>query len=287
MYSPCLIMKRWTWLTLPLVVGCGTDPQPGLDAAVDASADVAAEAAPCVVDFVCKNNWSCLDSTHWTEMKDLPHPPCTGLICTSTGKYHACEAGLECIHQPEAGSPIACAYGGRDGCLPADAGSFVPQAIGAAPAKQAGTCTSTTIDQYWTACLDPAARDDTKCTSFKNGNATCEQCMAQAITIVDLGTQQFAWVPNVGGCYALLDGSSASGSCAALDDANMQCAVAVCKDACKSFPDGFEACALGSRKSSCKAFSICDGEAGASFATCEPTTAKDFITNFGTALCGP
>jgi hypothetical protein len=280
-------MKRGPLIAMSFVCGCSSDPVASPEAGVDASADVAQEAAPCVNDFPCANPFSCLDSTHWTEMKELPHAPCIGLICTSTGKYHACDPGLECIHQPAAGSAVACAYGGRDGCLPADAGAFTPKPIGAAPTKQAGACTTTSIDAYWTACLDPTTRDDTKCTTFSNANKTCSQCLAQTATVVDLGTQQFAWVPNVGGCYALLDGTSASGSCAALDDANMQCAIAVCKDVCSMFPDGLEACALGSRTSACKAFSICDGEAGASFATCEPTTAKDFVTSFGAALCGP
>ena len=173
-------------------------------------------------------------------MKELPHAPCTGLICTSTGKYHACDPGFACVHQPEAGSSIACAYGGEDGCLPADAGAFAPKPIGTAPSKQQGACTTTLIDEYFTACLDPTTRDDTKCSTFDTANQACGQCMAQTATVVDLGTQQFAWAPNVGGCYAALDGTSASGSCAALDDANMQCAVAVCKDGCKAYPDRYE-----------------------------------------------
>jgi len=281
-------MKRSSLVAILCLLGCGSDPQPGLDSGADDASDAAAEAEPCHVDFTCKNPFSCLDSTHWTEMKDLPHPPCTGLICTSTGKYHACDPGLECIHQPPPGSSVACAYGGVDGCMPAsDAGAFSPKPIGTAPTKQTGACTTTVIAQYWTSCLDPTTRDDTKCAAFNTSNASCSSCIAQVATIVDLGTQQFAWVPNVGGCYAVLDGTSASGSCAALDDANMQCAVAVCKDNCKTTPEGVQACALASRTKACSAFSICDGEAGASFATCEPTTAKDFVTNFGAALCGP
>lgn len=271
-----------------VLFACGSDaPNPDGDAGVDAGADVADEAEPCHVDFACKNPFSCIDTTHWTEMKELPHAPCTGLICTSTGKYHACDPGLACVHQPEAGSSIACAYGGEDGCLPADAGAFAPKPIGTAPAKQQGACTATLIDQYFTACLDPTTRDDTKCSTFDTANQACGQCMAQTATVVDLGTQQFAWAPNVGGCYAALDGTSASGSCAALDDANMQCAVAVCKDGCKAYPDGFNACAIGSRTSACKGFSICSADAGSSFATCEPANAKAFVTAFGAALCGP
>lgn len=278
-------MHRLARVVTLLAIGCGSDPQNNVaDAGSDVTADVTKS---CSVDFPCANFWSCADSTHWVEMQSVAKPPCSGLMCESTGVMHACDPGLECVADAPPNSAKPCAYGGQDGCLPADAGAFSPQPMGAAPTKQTGACTSTLITEFWTYCLDPTTVDVTKCTSLGNLYKACAQCMQSTLTVIDTGNQYFAWAPNVGGCYALLDGTSGPGSCAALDDANMQCAIAACKDGCALSPDALQSCVLGSRKTTCAAFPICDGEAGASYATCEPNSAKDFVIGFGAALCGP
>jgi hypothetical protein len=273
-------MNRLAWIVAAIALGCGSDPQPnGADAGSDVNADVPTH---CVVDFPCSNPWACADSTHWVEMQSVAKPPCTGLMCESTGVTHACDPGLECVMDAPPGTSAPCAYGGQDGCLPADAGAFSPSPMATPPTKQPGVCTTTQVQQAWSFCLDPTTYDATKCTSFGQLNKACIQCLAGTVTVAGS-----SFVPNVGGCYALLDGASAPGSCAALDDANMQCAAAACVGGCSSWPDAFEACVLASRTSACASFPICNADAGASYATCEPTSVKDFFLGFGEALCGP
>ncbi len=271
-------MTRLGWMAL-LVLGCGSDPPATSDAGADASSDVT---QPCAVDFPCANPWACSDSTHWTPMQSVGKPPCTGLMCVSAGTPQACAPGLMCVTDAPPGNSPPCAYDGHYGCLPADAGAFSPTPIDPAPTRQQGACTTTQVQEEWSFCLDPTTYDATKCGSFAQLYKGCAQCLAGTVTLMGSNA-----VPNVGGCYAVLDGTSAPGSCAAQGDANMQCAVAVCNDGCGAWPDAFESCVLAARTTACNGFPICAADAGASYATCEPTSVKDFFLAFGEALCGP
>ena len=273
-------MRRLAWIVV--AIGCGNGPQ---TTGADAGADVTGiEHPPCVVDFPCANPWRCVDSTHWVEMKSVSKPPCTGLTCESNGVTHACDPGLECVDDAPPGNSPPCSYGGHYACSPADVPTFSPQPIGPTPTKQPGACDSmATIAQFWSSCIDPTTSDTTQCTSLDNLHSSCGQCLIptimQSASLGDHG-------PNVGGCYALLDGTSAAGSCAALDDTNMQCAMISCAG-CDPWPDDFTTCVLAARTTKCASYSICSSDAGASYATCEPTSMKDFFIAFGAALCGP
>lgn len=264
-----------------LACGSGSETA-GADAGSDVSNDVT---KACVVDFPCNEPWSCSDSTHWVEMHSVPKPPCSGLTCESTGVTHACDPGLECVKNPPLNSKEPCAYGGVEGCNAADAGAFTPTAMGAAPARQPSACDQVGIEQFWSRCLDPATYDATSCAYWQSHYAPCIACLASVLVIApsDVQNQYPTFVPNVGGCYSVAGASS----CASLDDANMQCAIAVCEAGCQYDPAAYTQCIYAARTTSCASFPICDADAGSAYATCEPKTTKDFFIAFGEALCGP
>jgi hypothetical protein len=262
-------------------LACGSGSETG---GPDAGSDVATDSTkPCAVDFPCAQPWACIDSTHWVETKSIPQPPCSGLICVSTGVTHACDQGLECATDPTAYASAPCAPSGHDGCWP-DAGTFTPQLAAPPPVKQQGVCDDTTIQQVATLCVDPTTSDGAKCAALTQVHEACVQCLSATFTPVVTTTEGQDVVPNIAGCYAVLDGTSAPGSCAALADTNVQCAVAAC-EACEQWSDAFPTCFASARTTACAAFPTCGVDAGTS-ATCEASP-KDFFIGFGEALCGP
>lgn len=269
----------WVWL---LALGCGSGSETSSDAGPDASADVKQS---CAVDFPCSASWACTDSTHWVGVHSVAKPPCSGLTCEPTGETGVCDPGLECVSTTGASPVDRCAYGGLDGCLPGDAGGFTPTALGPVPAKQPNACDQTTIEQFWARCLDPTTYDEASCTYWQNNHHDCATCLGPTLIVApsDVQNQYPTLVPNVGGCYALLGAST----CASSDDANMQCAMAVCTKGCQDDPSAYAKCIQAARTTACASFPICDADAGSAYATCEPKTTKDFFIAFGEALCGP
>lgn len=270
----------WVWL---LALGCGSG---GETSGTDAGTDVTTDASQhCVVDFPCSNPWQCTDSTHWVEMHSVAKPPCSGLTCESTGVMHACDPGLECVSNAPPSSQAPCAYGGVEGCMPGDAGAFTPKPLGPAPTRQADACDQTTIEQFWVRCLDPSTYDEASCTYWRDNHQACSTCLEPTLAVApsDVQNQYPTLIPNVGGCYALLGASD----CASSDDANMQCAVAVCTSGCQDDPVAYATCIYAARTTTCASFPICDADAGSAYATCESQTTKDFFIAFGEALCGP
>jgi hypothetical protein len=279
-------MHRLLYVACLGALACGSGSETGgadAGSAPDVSSDVPQH---CVVDFPCDVPWSCSDSTHWVEMQSVAKPPCTGLTCESTGVTHECDPGLECVTDPNDDKKDPCAYGGHDGCLPADEGAFSPPPIDA-PVKQQGVCDDATIQLFWSQCVDTTTADQAKCNAVANGNPSCSQCLSRTFTWVPTTNSEVQSFPNVSGCYATLEGTSAPGSCAARADARLQCAIASCA-ACEAWADdAFETCVDAATAGACAAFATCDADAGAAYATCEASSSKDFFLGFGEALCGP
>jgi hypothetical protein len=277
-------MHRLAWLVSVLAVGCGGGGEGSSDAGADGASDVTHE-KQLACDFPCRVPWGCIDSTHWVEMQSWTPPGCSsGQMCKSTGITHACDLGLECVQNPPPQSTVPCAYGGIEGCMPGDAGTFAPDAMAPAPLRQVGACDQVGIDQFWSRCLDPSTYDATACAYWQTNYKTCIACLGQTLVASAWSTDQNpAPVANVSGCYAFFGDTS----CASKVDANMQCAAAVCKAGCETDAKAYAACITAARTTACaSSFPLCDADAG-SYATCEAPSLKDFFTAFGEALCGP
>jgi len=269
----------WVWL---LALACGSGSETGGADAGDSGSDVKKNVA---CDFPCRVDWACTDSTHWVETQTVTPSYCTsGAMCESTGVMHTCDPGLECVKDPAYGSKVPCAYGGVDGCMPGDAGTFTPDAMAPPPTHVPNACDQPTIDQFWLRCYDATTRDDASCTYWQQHNTACGNCLAQTLIAApwDSQSQTPALLPNVAGCFA----AAGDPTCASKADANMQCAIAVCNAGCANDPSATAACVQAAAKTACSSFATCDADAGAS-ATCEVPSLKDFFSSFGEALCGP
>jgi hypothetical protein len=275
-----------------LVVACGSSQ----DTSTDAGAEASSGAHPvCVADFPCFRPWSCVDATHWiaqeTQSCETVCPtPCDGATCASVGDAQACPAGTSCIDPQSTAADYAgpfCAVGGAAGCAPAEESSFVPQPT-TAPPRQVGVCTNVAVEQFWSRCVDPSTADANACAYWEGQYAACEACLGPMFEYVPFTSQGFvASFQNVSGCYATLDGTVAPGSCAALEDANLQCAIASCSSVCSTDEATFDACIALARTTTCSAFPRCDADAGASYAACSGSSPGVFYVTFGEALCGP
>src|SRR5207302_10050248 len=157
------------------------------------------------------------------------------------------------------GAQQPCAYGGLEGCMPGDAGAFVPMPTAAPPNRIANACDQVAIEQYWSRCLDPSTYDAGACTYWKNKYAACITCVSRVLVVApwSVDDQNPTLIADVAGCYGFFGDSA----CASKSDANMQCAAAVCKDACQNDAKAYAACAAGAVATSCSTFPRCDANA--------------------------
>lgn len=284
------------WGVVPLaaaLLACssGDGGQSDASAGPDATGTGDAGGAPriCNVDFPCRDAYQCTDKTHWVALQtqdchvQCGPGPCNGASCGTTGEAQACPAPLQCAAPDQgdfADASVRCTYGGIPHCVPADESGYVPPATPAAPAKQPGVCADADIEQAWS-CMGV---NTPSCTSWNGAHAACVSCLGYgAFTAPKVGGM--IGLLNRRGCYAVLEGTIAPGSCAALESASQECSADACAS-CVSSPEDFLACVAAARTTSCASFPTCDADAGA-FATCEIADEHDFYVTFGKALCGP
>jgi hypothetical protein len=251
-----------------VVIACSAKPSAPVDAGIPT----------CVDPQPCSSPWRCTDDTHWSAEESGPCPA----ECHDVGDLQTCPPDTACV---DLGSPVPCAIGGIGDCLPDDEAQFVPPPMASPPVRQMGACTDAEVEQLFAHCYGSLLGMG-DCEIVREQDPTCTTCLEPVLFQPQEGSSEYA--ANAGGCFAFLDQSTAPGSCAALADAQIECAFAACAyTPCGTTRAAFASCIDYARANTCSAFAPCAPDASASWAICEAPALQDFYIGFGEVLCGP
>jgi hypothetical protein len=195
--------------------------------------------------------------------------------------------------QPDA--PIDSSSGGA--CQPGSSQFYKPAEYRPATGLYLGACTMPQIDDFYTWCLDPQARDAGACDSFKTDTSTsgCSSCILTPDTAMRYGPiiQHMAVAQaNLPGCIELLDPGNLK--CATAVQELFDCEIAVCAPSCPvtdqaSF-DRYTACVTEADTTSCSTYAAAaacaDYEAdGGPASRCFQATFADFYKGIVPLFC--
>jgi hypothetical protein len=205
------------------------------------------------------------------------------LVACSAGTGDRAESAADTTEAASALAPAAT-------CAPGSVAGFSPTWI--PPGHHAGACTAAQIDGYFQACL---ASDSTtaSCNTFKNSAATCASCVAPSGAQASGPIVKHGQISeeNVGGCVAIAD--AAHVDCAKQIQAQQECELAACEDACiTSDPASFGrylACAKQADAAGCKPFvATCFGDLNDKSQTCfNGNSFSDGFHTIAAIFCGP
>jgi hypothetical protein len=156
-------------------------------------------------------------------------------------------------------TPGASGMSGSAGASTASAGTTgatpcsTPTLDGYAPtwtpphAPMPGACTAQQVTTQSTVCLfNSPTYDQAACHAFEidDANQACLKCMFSSVgaagSAAVLVTGANGWIPNTGGCTALLDGDTSDTSCGARRQAADLCFSTVCENACAGNGYGYD-----------------------------------------------
>jgi len=164
------------------------------------------------------------------------------------------------------------------------------------PKAAPGACTQQQIEQEYSLCeRDSLDYSPAKCRAFDEdaANGACLGCLFSANGDASSGAILLmpgnGWLPNYGGCEALLDGDSSPTSCGARTQAASVCRDWSCRKACVGpVPDAdWRACNVAARVVACFDYFDQDTCAGLPrYARCNQASFHDNFMAMGDVFCG-
>jgi hypothetical protein len=165
-------------------------------------------------------------------------------------------------------------------------------------------CSDAQITGLWNACFGTSATQ-TACTTFEGAaaNKTCVGCMLSTWgtstafgTLVAISGVDYA---NISGCIALETGDQSATSCAAKEQAVLNCEILACSPSCPKITDQttfkeWTTCTTAADNGVCKTYvdGVCNladagAEAGAAYQTCQNHQAfQDYYNALSPIFCG-
>jgi len=186
---------------------------------------------------------STADARPTADARDAPAPDVSTKRDAEAGSPHDAHFACTPFVVPDAAPAPACPAAEAGSCSPQTLSGFSPSWV---PPQTSRACTASQITNLISTCFG-ASSSESGCQALLTSTAdqTCNECMITGSTAPAWGPLVYHatsgyYVPNVGGCIALL--APCQMECAAAYEAKLSCEFAACESVCLSSVAGFNTC---------------------------------------------